>query len=121
MSFLWFKRKPVTVPEKRQPRPTRELIQGSPTVRVECGPKRKRTKASKEMLNDRVTAPHYSIGRLDAMGKRIVVGKEMTYLDYMGEWVWYVYKLDKDTDKWLVKGEFVDKESAIEYAKGLGG
>jgi hypothetical protein len=69
------------------------IIQVSPTVRVEPGPPRKTAKATQKLLDDKVTAKHYQVGRRDAMGKFIVLGEEMTYLDWKGDKVWYVYKL----------------------------
>jgi len=72
---------------------TRELIQVTPTVRVECGPVRRATIATAEALDDRVTARHYQVGKRDALGKPIAIGEPMTYLDYRGPWGWHVYQM----------------------------
>jgi hypothetical protein len=71
----------------------RELIEIGSTIRVENGPARKTAVATKELLDDKVTAGHYREGAFDALGKRIKLGQPMTYLDYRGEWVWYIYQL----------------------------
>ena len=51
----------------------RELIQVGRTVRVENGPARKTAVATKKLLSDAITAPHYQEGAPDAMGKKIVI------------------------------------------------
>jgi hypothetical protein len=71
----------------------RELIEIGSTIRVENGPARKTAVATKELLDDKVTAHHYQEGQFDALGKRIKLGEAMTYLDYFGELAWYIYKL----------------------------
>jgi len=73
----------------------RELIEFSPTLRIENGPARATGIATEELLDDKVTAGHYQVGEFDAVGKRIQLKKPMTYMDYYGGWVWYVYKLVK--------------------------
>lgn len=73
----------------------REMIEIGSTIRVENGPARKVAVATRELLDDAVTARHYQEGALDAMGKRIVLGEPMTYLDYLGELVWYIYQLGR--------------------------
>lgn len=54
-------------------------------------------------------APRYKLGK-DAASEPILLGDPMEYLDYRGEWVWYVYKeqecmLDN-------KGRIVDSEAS---------
>ena len=71
----------------------REMIEIGSTIRVENGPARKVAVATAELMDDKVTASHYQVGAFDAMGKRIVLGESMTYLDYRGELVWYIYQL----------------------------
>lgn len=129
----------------------RELIEIGTTVRVENGPARKTAVATAELLDDAVTASHYFArqvrparyeideegnpgalispaetipGGKDAMGKEIILGEPMTYLDYRGEWVWYVYQLkpDKthiDGERWLPAGVETTKERALTAAKLL--
>jgi len=71
----------------------REMIEIGSAIRVENGPARKVAVATAELMDDKVTASHYQVGAFDAMGKRIVLGESMTYLDYRGELVWYIYQL----------------------------
>jgi hypothetical protein len=72
----------------------RELIEIGTTIRIENGPARKDAIATKELLDDTVTKSHYAVGLRDALGKVIVLGESMTYLDYFGDWAWYVYVLE---------------------------
>lgn len=72
-----------------------ELIEFSPTLRIENGPARATGISTKELLDDTATAGHYKVGEFDAVGKRIQLKQPMTYLDYYGAWVWYVYRLVK--------------------------
>jgi hypothetical protein len=121
----------------------RERIEVGTTVRVENGPTRKTTIATEEVLDDKVTAVHYKVGQGDAMGKPIVLGEEMTYLDYRGQWVWYIYQLgevgiDKDgvvilpgdksgrkairtEERWIPAGVEESKAAALAVANGLAG
>ena len=71
----------------------REMIEIGSTIRVENGPVQKVAVATKELLDNAVTASHYQVGAFDSMGKRIVLGQPMTYLDYLAEDVWYIYQL----------------------------
>jgi hypothetical protein len=71
----------------------REMIEIGSTIRVENGPAQKVAVATKELLDNAVTASHYQVGAFDSMGKRIVLGESMTYLDYLAEDVWYIYQL----------------------------
>jgi hypothetical protein len=101
----------------------RELIKIGITIRVENGPARKTAVATEELLDDAVTASHYKVGEKDAMGKPIVLGAPMTYLDYKGEWVWYVYQLRPDDthvdgERWIPAGIETTKDLAL-VAAGL--
>jgi len=69
-----------------------ESIKISETIVIESGPAKKKAIATEELLSDAVTAGHYKVGGRDAMNKPIVLGEEMTYLDWLGAWVWYVYQ-----------------------------
>lgn len=88
-------------------------IQVSPTVRVEAGPCVKTAIATPELLDDEVTLSHYREGAPDKLGKKIVLGEEMTYADWKGEYEWKVYKLesreetisDKELSELMVKFE----------------
>lgn len=102
----------------------REMIEIGSTIRVENGPARKTAVATRELLDDRMTATHYQEGAVDAMGKRIVLGEPMTYLDYRGEWVWYVYQLKDDETapegkRWMPAGVEKTQEAALTFAHGL--
>lgn len=67
-------------------------------VRVEAGPARKVARATPALLDDAVTAPHYVEGGVDATGKRIVIGNDITYLDWQGDRGFYVYVLTPELD-----------------------
>lgn len=91
----WFGRKneaPAPSILRSTSKRTRELIEISDTVRVESGPVRRRAIASHDTLSDGVTARHYKAGRFDAEGKVILLGQEMTYLDYRGDWAYHIYQ-----------------------------
>jgi hypothetical protein len=102
----------------------RELIEIGSTIRVENGPARKTAVATPELLDDKMTASHYQVGAFDAMGKRIVLGESMTYLDYRGKWVWYIYQLKDDETapegkRWMPAGVEETQEAALAFAHGL--
>lgn len=82
------------------------LIEIGGKVRVEQGPELKTAEATEELLDDKVTASHYhapvekthaasgktvKVYAKDALGQRIEIGSDMTYLDWLGDRVWYVY------------------------------
>lgn len=97
------------------------IIEISPMIRVERGPARKTAMATEALLDDAVTASHYHVGTRDAMGKEIVLGEPMTYLDYLGEWVWYIYQLKDDETapdgkRWMPAGVETTKERALTAA-----
>jgi hypothetical protein len=94
---------------KREP-----MIEIGTTVRVENGPARKTAVASKALLEDAVTAHHYAVGQKDAMGKVIVLGEPMTYLDYLGTWVWYVYQLEAVP----IEDEIIERITAFRVPEG---
>lgn len=60
--------------------------------RFESGPARRKSYASEEVLA--LLKPSYRQSMVDADGNPIVMGQEFTYLDWNGEFIWYVYKLD---------------------------
>lgn len=93
-------------------------------VRIESGPARLRAKATKELLSDDVTATHYKVGAIDAVGKKIELGKEMTYIDWKSrDVVFYIYKLGKDDEgvqRWLPAADpQPNYESALTKALAL--
>ncbi len=89
-----------------------------PTFRVEAGPAYKTAVATPELLDDHVTASHYKVGQKDAMGKTIVLGERITYLDYKGVDVWYIYKLGKE--RWDAVGVESTEERAWEKVREWG-
>ena len=101
-----------------------KLIQVSASVRVESGAKRETAKATKELLDDTVTHPGYKVGERDALGKVIALGKEMTFLDWYGPEVWYVYKLTeveengKRFERYLPIGVHNTEAAALAHAQG---
>jgi hypothetical protein len=60
------------------------IVLGDDAVRIEEGHVLKTATATKELLDNSATAPHYQIGRLDALGNTITEGQEFTYVDYGG-------------------------------------
>lgn len=84
--------------------------------RIEPGPRRVTAVVTEELLDNAVTATHYALEindtpegvpprqGIDAFGKPIVIGEEMTYLDWVGaqngnpgSTVFYLYELDDMT------------------------
>ena len=136
-----------------------ELIQVRDTVRVEFGPVRKTAVATEELLSNSKTAGHYYAGMgvdpmtkqlkqgIDAFAKPIVLGEEMTYIDYKGVGAFHVYELrdtflekitGRPTDnkanaqidangkviveqRYIEADVIVDREEAIAAAEKLGG
>lgn len=90
-------------------------------VRIESGPKRVVAVATNELLDDEVTASHYAAGKKDAVGKPIVLGEEMTYIDWMGERGWYVYELVEvdGIQQWAHRSYHADKADAAAAAQAL--
>jgi hypothetical protein len=87
-------------------------------VRIEAGPTLNKATATKELLDNTVTAEHYQPEAFDAMGKPIVLGEEMHYLDWVGHTQgtegstsWYVYRLEDLTTAEL-KERGIDKSTA---------
>lgn len=110
------------------------------TVRIELGPQIIELNCNKKNLSNAVTAPHYQVGKIDAYGNRIILGKKMCCVDWRAIHVphlWKVYQmketgeLDKATGKIAVDkdgkpiqrfikvNEYKYKDKAIAYAKGL--
>jgi hypothetical protein len=104
-------------------------------VRIEVGHVRRRDVATKELLDDKVTAAHYQVGAPDAVGKAIKLGEPMDYIDWRSEErVYYVYrremvveplKLDEpdgpahEVERWVRKGDAPDYEQALTLALQL--
>lgn len=99
---------------------TGSLVQIGSTIRIEPGPALIKAEATPELLADDVTAPHYYAGErdtglvddegnpvmkkaLDALANPIELGKEMSYLNWVGfqkgepEQDFYLYQLQRPT------------------------
>lgn len=81
------------------------LIDYDEKARVEAGPKLVTAKATDTLLADNKTAAHYRVGALDALGVVIELGKNMTYLDWLGTPVWYVYHYENMPDDLAIERE----------------
>jgi hypothetical protein len=105
------------------------IIEIDGKVRIEVGPARFKAIATKELLDDKVTAAHYQVGLPDALGKPIELGKEFTYIDWKGlsAPVHYIYALeavDETDDKgkkstinrWMPKGSKPSEAEALSAA-----
>ena len=98
------------------------LLQIGATVRVERGPRRVEAIATTELLSDEATAAHYQEGAFDAIGRRIVLGEPMTYLDWLaGATSFYLYRLehvevpghDDAVPIWVEQAVFDTEDAAI--------
>lgn len=82
-----------------------DRIEIGETVRVERGPALRQGTATAALLADDKTADHYHLPRVegegddaktivsrDAFGKPIEEGKRFSYLDYLGDWIFYVFE-----------------------------
>lgn len=101
---------------------TGDMVEIGGTVRIEPGPRKVVAKATEELLGNDMTADHYFAGErvvgqdadgndlthlgIDALAVPIVVGKDMTYLDWVAfqkdadaghDKVFYLYQLSKPT------------------------
>lgn len=83
-------------------------------VRIEEGPAKLTAIATPELLDDAVTLSHYAVGKPDALNKPIVLGEEMTYLDWKSKFVHKVYVLVDGT--WTYDSEHAEQNAAINRA-----
>lgn len=109
------------------------IINLTPTLRIEDGPRRVKATATAELLDDAVTAKHYKEGQPDSQGKPIKLGEEMEYVDYRnrkkpGGMVFNLYQLRPDdnpnnnlTERWFKVDSFDTLEAATEAAHALMG
>jgi hypothetical protein len=91
-------------------------------VRIESGPIAKTADATEALLADDATAGHYKVGQRDAVGKVIVLGEKMTYLDYFAEPGFYVYELvevEGGPSRWTERSCHVTREAATAAANSL--
>lgn len=121
------------------------IVQVGDKVRIEPGPVRKKAVATKELLDDGVTAAHYheprqepildgagkptgemkTVVAIDALSNPIKLGQEMDYIDWKAKArVFYIYVLEevkeKDKDGNLVVIErWLPKSEAPNYEDAL--
>jgi hypothetical protein len=109
------------------------IIEIDGKVRIEVGPARIKAIATKEILDDKVTAAHYAVGLPDALGKPIKIGEEFTYIDWKGlkPQVHYVYALETveevndvtgakaKVDRWLPKDVKPTEQEALSVATAI--
>lgn len=112
------------------------MIEIGDAVRIEAGPVRRRGIATEELLSNDVTAGHYQVGAPDALGKPIVLGEIMDYVDWRSPArAYYLYSLDKvdtikmtqgpkrgqtiDQPRWVLAGTYETEEAAISAGLAL--
>ena len=86
------------------------LEQISENVRIEDGFARKNEVATEDLL--KAIHPSYAASGKDAAGRPIRLGEEMTYLDFYGPRVWYVYERENEKARYLPKGVYASREKA---------
>lgn len=91
---------------------TPDLIEIDQAVRAEKGYARLTATATSELLDS--LQGRYADGGRDAMGATIVLGQPMTYLDYFGDKVWWVYKWEPRP---TVEGEAVTDPPQMYWAE----
>lgn len=102
-----------------------DLYEVDGRVRLERGPCLCRETATEELLADDRTARHYVVGGIDRDGNPIVLGKEMSFLDYLKPYGWYVYLLEADPTvkdygkRWKEKAFFQAEPQARAFATTL--
>jgi len=108
------------------------FIEFDGVARAELGPALKSAVASAETLDNAITAEHYQVGRHDAVGVAIELGKPFSYLDWLGDRVWYVYHFEampdeladargfvRGTEYWAEKGVKSTQAEAEAFAQSL--
>ena len=91
-------------------------------VRVERAKPYRTAVATEALLSDDRTASHYQVGAPDAMGKRIVLGEQMTYVDWRNSkdvvWRLYEWHHDEDQDRayWKPMEDFTSRDLAVNEA-----
>lgn len=109
-------------------------------LRVEKAWPIKKAVASRETLSNGFTASHYHLPRpvldadgwpvqeggkmkvrfaRDAYGKHIVEGEEFSYIDYLGDPVWRVYRFYPTKGRFLPVDEFPTQGEAKAYAEQI--
>lgn len=91
--------------------------------RVEAGPALKRAKATAELLDNANTADHYQPGLSDAKGEEIVEDKQFHYLDYLNDYVFYLYEKvpvdpsDPESPYHVPEGSITLREDNVDVSK----
>lgn len=91
-------------------------------VRVEKAKPYRKAVATEALLDDQVTAEHYRVGSADSLGKPIVLGEEMTYVDWHNSedavWRLYEWHLDEadDGERWRPAEDFTSRDAAVNEA-----
>ena len=117
-----------------------EIVTDKKKARIERGPRKITAKATKELLSDDVTASHYFAGErdtpagavgignkkpekivgLDANGKQIKIGEDMTYIDWKNRntnSVWHIYL--HDGERYQSSGQAETQDVALTAAINL--
>ena len=91
-------------------------------VRVEKAKPYRTAMATEALLQNDRTATHYQVGKPDSFAKPIVLGEEMTFVEWHKpeDFVWRVYEwhLDErdDIEKWVPAGDFKTRDEAVNAA-----
>lgn len=91
-------------------------------TRIELAPQLIELMCNSDNLKDSVTSPHYSLGRIDALGKVITEGKMMTCVDWRQKHkpkIWKIYKMDGGIFIKIKEDE--NKINALKFASKLAG
>lgn len=109
-------------------------------TRIELSPQLVELKCNDANLQDTVTAPHYQVGRIDALGRvimperlphppirhsgSIAEGGTMTCVDWRQKHkpkIWKIYQWKDDLGKFIKVGEDENKDEALNFARTLAG
>ena len=90
-------------------------------VRVEKAKPYRTATATEALLDNERTAEHYHVGAFDALGKLIVLGEKMTFVDWRKseDFVWRVYERsldDQDIERWVPAGDYATRDEAVSEA-----
>ncbi len=98
-----------------------EIFEIPGIVRVDKAKPYHKAVATEALLSNERTASHYQVGAFDSFGKEIVLGEEMTYVDWhnKADVVWRVYEwhlADDDVERWMPAGDFKTRDEAVNEA-----
>ncbi len=92
-------------------------------VRVEKAKPYRKAVATEDLLRNDRTAEHYQVGAFDSLGKPIVLGDEMTYVDWLNrsDVCWRVYEWQAveagAVAKWVPVADFATRDEAVNSAE----